>query len=60
LTYPILLDPNADVYTAYSVAGIPNLFVINQKREIIQHRLGVDDSYFVFLRKYLDTYLKTK
>lgn len=57
LTYPILLDPTADVYTAYSVAGIPNLYVINKKREIIQHRLGVDDSYFVFLRKYLETYL---
>ncbi|MDD4664308.1 MAG: redoxin domain-containing protein [Caldisericia bacterium] len=60
LTYPILLDPNADVYTAYSVAGIPNIFVIDKKREIIQHRLGVDDSYFAFLRKYLDEYLKTK
>lgn len=60
LTYPILLDPNADVYTAYSVAGIPNIFVIDKNREIVQHRLGVDDSYFVFLRQYLDKYLKTK
>jgi len=60
LTYPILLDPKADVYTAYSVAGIPNIFVIDKNREIVQHRLGVDDSYFVFLRQYLDEYLKTK
>ncbi len=60
LTYPILLDPNAEVYSAYSVAGIPNIFVIDKNREIVQHRLGVDDSYFVFLRQYLDEYLKTK
>ncbi|MCE5222919.1 TlpA family protein disulfide reductase [bacterium] len=60
ITYPILLDPKADVYTAYSVAGIPNIFVIDKNREIVQHRLGVDDSYFVFLRQYLDEYLKTK
>ena len=59
LSYPILLDPNANTYTAYSVAGIPNLFVINPQREIIQHRLGVDDSYFVFLRQYLDDYLNS-
>jgi len=59
LSYPILLDPNANTYTAYSVAGIPNLFVINPQREIIQHRLGVDDSYFVFLRQYLDVYLNS-
>lgn len=59
LSYPILLDPNADIYSAYSVAGIPNLFVINKNREIIQHRLGVDDSYFVFLRQYLEDYLNS-
>ena len=59
LSYQILLDPNANTYTAYSVAGIPNLFVINPQREIIQHRLGVDDSYFVFLRQYLDVYLNS-
>jgi peroxiredoxin len=58
LTYPIVLDKNADVYTLYAVSGIPNLFIINQNSEIIQHELGVDADYFTFLRSFIDETLK--
>jgi peroxiredoxin len=58
LTYPILLDKNADIYTLYSVSGIPNLFIVNQNSEIIQHQLGVEPDYFTYLRSFTDSYLK--
>lgn len=58
LTYPILLDKNADIYTLYSVSGIPNLFIINQNKEIVQHQLGVEQDYFTYLRSFVDSYLE--
>jgi len=58
ISYPVLLDKNAEIYTLYSVSGIPNLFVINQKGEIVQHQLGVEADYFTFLRTYIDQLIK--
>lgn len=58
ISYPVLLDKNAEIYTLYSVSGIPNLFVINQKGEIVQHQLGVEADYFTFLRQYIDQIIK--
>jgi hypothetical protein len=43
LTYPILLDKNPEINTLYSISGIQNLLVINQKKEIIQHKIGLDN-----------------
>lgn len=59
LTYPILLDSEAKVYSLYSVAGIPNLFVIDKNGRLIQHQLGVDEDYLSYVRTYLDNYLKS-
>lgn len=58
ISYPVLLDKKAEIYTLYSVSGIPNLFVINQKGEIVQHQLGVEADYFTFLRTYIDQIIK--
>jgi peroxiredoxin len=55
LTYPILLDVDASVYSLYSVSGIPNLFIINTNKEIVQHQLGVNDEYFSYLRSFIDS-----
>jgi cytochrome c biogenesis protein CcmG, thiol:disulfide interchange protein DsbE len=54
LSYPILLDLDANIYSLYSVSGIPNLFVVNQNKEIVQHQLGVNDDYFNYLRVFID------
>jgi len=58
LTYPILLDVDATIYTLYSVSGIPNLFMVNQNKEIVQHQLGISEDYFAYLRTYLNNNLK--
>lgn len=57
INYPILLDTNSEVYDSYSVSGVPNLFVVDKNREIILHHLGSTESYFDYLRSYLDKYL---
>lgn len=58
LTYPILLDVNANVYSLYSVSGIPNLFLVNPNKEIVQHQLGFYNDYFTYLRAYIDKTIK--
>lgn len=57
INYTVLLDTNSAVYDSYSVSGVPNLFVIDKNREIILHHIGATETYFDYLRSYLNRYL---
>ncbi len=56
--YPILIDLYSKTYDLYRVSGIPNIFFINQNREIIYHHLAIDDHHFPFLYQFVDSYLE--
>jgi peroxiredoxin len=54
LTYKIVQDKLSQTYDLYSVAGVPNLYIINSQGDIVQHRVGFDLDYFSFLRNFFD------
>lgn len=57
IDYPILIDKDSKIYDLYKVSGIPNIFLINRKHEIVLHHLGIDDAFFSTLYSFLDAWL---
>jgi peroxiredoxin len=43
LAFPVLLDPSARVARAYEEKGLPTMFCIDKKGEIVYARLGYDN-----------------
>lgn len=41
VTYPVLLDRDGRVYTAYQVAALPETFVIDKQGRVAVHRIGL-------------------
>jgi peroxiredoxin len=58
LTYRILQDKMSQTYDLYSVAGVPNLYIIDPKGVIVQNQSGFEDDYFLFLRDYFDQWIQ--
>ncbi len=57
--FPILLDSSKRVKQKYRVIGLPTIFVINQKGEIVQTRMGYNPSQEEDLKKIIKNALKT-
>ena len=41
VTYPVLLDSDGKVYSAYQVAALPETFVIDKQGRVAVHRIGL-------------------
>lgn len=43
LTFPVLLDPNKEVYRLYGLTGVPETFIVNKHGDIVLKIIGPQD-----------------
>jgi peroxiredoxin len=58
LPFPVLLDPNSKTADAYSVDGIPAMFVVNKSGKIMSAKVGLDQAMEVRLASELGIEMK--
>ncbi len=55
ITFPVLLDPEENVASAYGITGVPETFILNQDHKLIKHIIGPLDWTSGNVMSYLST-----